>query len=144
MNKIKCILLVDDDKTTNFLNEELIYDLEIAEQVQVAYNGLEALNYINREGKFKPAKRGDFPKPNIIFLDINMPLMDGYEFLAEYDNLPKAKKAEVVIIFLTTSDSHKDKLNLGSDKLVTEYLEKPLRKEELLKIRDLYFKNIQA
>jgi len=133
--------LVDDDATTNFLNEELIEELDITEQIHIAYNGQEALDYINKEGKFKPSKKGDFPRPNIIFLDINMPLMDGYEFLNEYHKLPKSKKAEVVIVFLTTSDSHKDKLNLINDKLVSNYIEKPLRKKEILEIRDAYFNN---
>ncbi len=140
MEKIKCILLVDDDPTTNFLNEELISDLEIAEQIHVAYNGQEALDFINLEGKYQGLDRKDHARPNLIFLDINMPLMDGFEFLTHYEKLPKSKKADVVIVFLTTSDSQKDKLQAVSNNLIFEFIEKPLRKNELLKIRDEYFK----
>lgn len=139
MKTIKCILLVDDDATTNFLNEELISDLGIADEVHVALNGQEALDYLNLKGKFKTAEKNKYPTPNLIFLDINMPLMDGFEFLEKYHKLPPNKKAEVVIIFLTTSDSHKDKLKQINDKTVSDYIEKPLKKNELLKIVKRYF-----
>ncbi len=139
MQKIKCILLVDDDATTNFLNEELIDDLGIAEQVHVALNGQEALNYLTHKGKFKTTDKNKFPTPNLIFLDINMPLMDGFEFLEEYHQLPEKNKAEVVIIFLTTSDSHKDKLKQVNDKTVNDFIEKPLKRKTLLGIMDRYF-----
>jgi len=141
MAKIQCILLVDDDATTNFLNEELIDDLGIAEQVHIALNGQEALDYLNHKGKFKTTDQHQYPTPNLIFLDINMPLMGGFEFLERYRKLPSEKKAEVVIIFLTTSDAHKDKLKQINDETVSDFIEKPLRQDELMKIVDTYFEN---
>jgi len=141
MEKIQCILLVDDDATTNFLNEELILEMGIAEEVHVALNGQEALDYINLKGKFKTKKNQTYPRPNIIFLDINMPVMDGFEFLIAYNKLPKSKKAEVLVVFLTTSDSHKDKLKVIDNKLVYDYIEKPLRKEKLHKLYRQYLKD---
>lgn len=139
MRKLKCILLVDDDATTNFLNEELITDLGVAEEVHVALNGQEALDYLHKKGKFKTSQKGEFPIPNLIFLDINMPLMGGFEFLERYHKLPDSKKAEVVIVFLTTSDSHKDKLKQLNDELVRDFIEKPLKKKELLGIMEEHF-----
>lgn len=144
MKKIKCILLVDDDYTTNFLNEELITDLEIAEQVHIAYNGQEALDYINLQGQYKGADKKTHARPNLIFLDINMPLMDGFEFLEHYNKLPKSKKADIVIVFLTTSDSQKDKLHAISNNLIYDFIEKPLRKNELLKMYDDYFEKFST
>jgi len=67
--------------------------------------------------------------------------MDGFEFLKHYDVLPKSKKADVVIVFLTTSDSQKDRLQATSNNLIYDFIEKPLRKKDLLKIRTEYFKN---
>jgi len=139
MKKIKCILLVDDDATTNFLNEELINELEITEEVHVALNGQEALDYLHKKGKFKTTKKGEYPVPSLIFLDINMPLMGGFEFLEKYHKLPNSKKAEVVIVFLTTSDSHKDKLKQLDDEVVRDFIEKPLKRKELLKIMKEHF-----
>jgi len=139
MKKVECILLVDDDATTNFLNEELIDDLGIAEQVHIALNGQEALDYLNHNGKFKTTDKSRYPRPNIIFLDINMPLMGGFEFLEHYHKFPVEKKADVVIVFLTTSDAHKDKLKQLDDEVVRDFIEKPLKKKELLKITKTYF-----
>ncbi len=139
MEKIGCILLVDDDPTTNFLNEELIAESEVAVQTHVVWNGQEALDYINLEGKYKNKRREKYALPNLIFLDINMPLMDGFEFLEEYNKLPKAMKAEVVVIFLTTSDAQKDRLQSNIHDLVYDFLEKPLRRNVLLKIKEQYF-----
>jgi len=140
MKKLDCILLVDDDPTTNFLNEELISELGITEKVQVAWNGQEALDYLNGKGKFEPTHELDFPKPNIIFLDINMPLMDGFVFLEHYAELPLNKKADIVILFLTTSDSQHDRNKVKDKSLVTDFLEKPLRKDVLLKIVNEHLK----
>lgn len=131
---VNCILLVDDDMTTNFLNEELITDLEVAKEVHIAWNGQEALDYLNKTGKFKAKNKKQFPKPNIIFLDINMPLMGGFEFLQHYNKLPKNKRADVLIVFLTTSDSVKDKAKALGDDVVNEFMEKPLRKHDLLNL----------
>ena len=100
-----------------------------------------ANKYLNR-GQYGllDEKRKTHARPSLIFLDINMPLMDGFEFLDHYNKLPKSKKADIVIVFLTTSDSQKDKLKAISNNLIFEFIQKPLRKDELLKIKDEYFK----
>jgi len=145
MKKIDCILLVDDDSTTNFLNSELISDLNICNQVHVAHNGQEALNYIKLEGEYKGVDKKLNIRPNLIFLDINMPLMDGFEFLKEYKLLPKSKRANCMIVFLTTSDAVKDKIKSEANELIYEFIEKPLRKDDLLAIVEEYFrKKIQT
>ena len=81
--KLNCILLVDDDEPTNFLNQMVIEELDIAEQIRVAQNGQEALTYLKKTGI------GDenFPLPDLILLDINMPAMNGWEFLERYRKL---------------------------------------------------------
>jgi len=140
MKKVNCILLVDDDPTTNFLNEELINELGIAENVQVVWNGQEALDYLNGTGKFLSANKSALPKPDIIFLDINMPLMDGFVFLEHYAELPEEKKADIIILFLTTSDSKFDRDKVADKSIVLDYLEKPLRKDVLLKIMNDHLK----
>jgi len=125
MKKIDCILLVDDHPTTNFLNEELIEDMGIAEKTVVAWNGQEALDYITNKKNIKP---------NIIFIDINMPVMGGFEFLSEFKKLSSTKRKGIDIVFLTTSDAQIDRQKIAQEKLVTAFLEKPLRKKKLLDI----------
>lgn len=138
MQKINCILLVDDDPTTNFLNEELLEDLEVARFIHVAWNGQEALDFINHKGKFKDVDKETHPRPNLIFLDINMPLMGGYEFLDQYSYLPQEKKAEAVIVFLTTSSAQEDKFQSKSNEFIYDFIEKPLRKDTVIKLCNKY------
>lgn len=135
MTKINCILLVDDSPSTNFFNKKMVEISNIANEVHEAYNGLEALDYIFQKGKFKDPK---LPKPNIIFLDINMPLMDGFEFLEQYIKIPQEKRAEMIIVFLTTSNWSKDKSKAFDSSIVYDYIEKPLQKDYLFSIAQYY------
>lgn len=134
MKKIECILLVDDSTSTNFFHKKLIEISGEAESVFEAENGLEALDYMNKEGKFNASH----PRPNIIFLDINMPKMDGFEFLENYAKLDDTKKADIIIVFLTTSNWTKDKVKAIESKLVYDFIEKPLTKKTLQRICTYY------
>ncbi|QHT65304.1 response regulator [Rhodocytophaga rosea] len=132
MEKIKCILLVDDDPTTNFVNETLLEDLQVSEQVLIAYNGKEALKLIQNECESDLC-------PELILLDINMPVMNGFEFLKAYQRLEFAHKQSVVIVMLTTS------LNPGDIKQIDElplkikgFLNKPLTEQM---VRNLFQKH---
>lgn len=134
MKKIECILLVDDSSSTNFYHKKLIEISGQADSIYEAENGLEALDYMNKKGKFTTSH----PRPSIIFLDINMPKMDGFEFLENYTKLPDAKKADIIIVFLTTSNWTKDKVKAIESKLVYDFIEKPLTKETLQRICTYY------
>ncbi len=93
MKKLKglnCILLVDDDDVSNYLNKLLIEKSGIDVDVEVALNGLTALEYLTSTGQFNG--NAVFPRPELILLDINMPRMNGWEFLDEYEKLDDDKK----------------------------------------------------
>ncbi|MGY3795246.1 response regulator [Aquimarina sp. 433] len=138
---MNCILLVDDSKSTNFYNKKLIEISGVANQVFEAYNGLEALDYLNRTGKFKGSE-DEFPRPNVIFLDINMPKMDGFEFLEEYAKLPKEKRGDILLAFLTTSNWEKDRIKaFEKEELVHDFIEKPLEESTLKRVYDFYINN---
>lgn len=137
MSKIECVLLVDDSISTNVYNTKLIEKTGIVNIVNKVINGIEALNYLNQGKSYKNAKR-----PNIIFLDINMPKMDGFEFLEHYSKLPSRKKADMIIVFLTTSNWTKDKVKALDKDIVFDFLEKPLKKEDLKRVCDYYIKNV--
>jgi CheY-like chemotaxis protein len=82
MAKLPCVLLVDDDPTTNFINRKLLRRLGVTEQVREARNGQEALMALRRCPQ-EPAGC-----PVLIFLDVNMSIMGGLEFLEAYQQLP--------------------------------------------------------
>ena len=95
--KINSILLVDDDKATNFVHKYAIKKANCIKNVVVVENGLEALEYL------QPKENEPLIKPNIIFLDINMPIMNGWQFLEEYEKLNQNNRGDIVLIMLTTS-----------------------------------------
>jgi len=137
--KIKCVLLIDDDEPTNILHQIIIEDAGVTNNVKVAQNGLDALEYLN---KCKHSKSSEAILPDLIFLDINMPGMNGFEFLESYQKLPPELRTGIVIVMLTTSLNPYDmeKLNnLG----VKALKNKPLTESILSEILDDYFSHSQ-
>lgn len=138
MKKLNNILLVDDDEITNFINTDIISSMCITENIKICENGREAINYLEK-AYANPPHEGFLP-PDIIFLDLNMPVMNGFEFLKEYQNRFGNTSYCKVIIMLTTSLRGEDidyALKLKST--VTDYLEKPLTEEKLKNIIKQYF-----
>ncbi|CAA9215712.1 MAG: hypothetical protein AVDCRST_MAG56-174 [uncultured Cytophagales bacterium] len=132
MDKLSCVLLVDDDTTTNFVNQMLLEDLAVTDLVLVAHNGRQALEMIKGQ-----CDRGCCPE--LILLDINMPVMNGFEFLEAYERLAFGHKQSVVIVALTTSmnPGDMDRLNTFSTQ---GYLNKPLTREMVASILQQHFR----
>ena len=128
--KLNCILLVDDNDADNFFHKLVISELHVVDNIQVAETGLEAINYLKKENAIIP---------QLIFLDINMPRMNGWEFLEEYKDLAPAQKAKIVIIMLTTSVNPEDKEHAEKIKEVNGFETKPLTTEKLNGILAQYF-----
>ena len=135
MEKINCVLLVDDRPTTNFFNKKIISLCGNVEHVKETKNGKEALNYILKQGAYA---QKNIPKPNIILLDVNMPVMDGFEFVEKIGECDKEITQETLIVLLTTSNWSRDKNKALKEELIHDFLEKPLTKEKFNKIADYY------
>jgi CheY-like chemotaxis protein len=128
--KIDCILLIDDDLPTNFLHKIIIRETGLVEKVVAVNSGIEALEYLTKQ------EDGHYPRPDLIFLDINMPAMNGWEFLDEYVRLDSNIKGKILIVMLTTSINPDDEEKAKSIGLINGFLNKPLSSEMLEKIID--------
>jgi CheY-like chemotaxis protein len=140
MRKIKdlnCVLLVDDDRPTNFLHKRVIEKTGIEVEVQSLTSASEALDFLNATGKY--ASTPQINRPGIIFLDINMPGMNGWEFMDAYHQLSESQKARIVVIMLTTSLNADDRERALSDKDIATFYHKPLRSEMVMELIDKYF-----
>lgn len=129
-NKLNCILLVDDNQADNRYHQIIIEEMKIANRIDLALNGKEALNYLKKENQVPP---------DLIFLDINMPAMNGWEFLEEYKNLNPGQKAKIVIVVLTTSSNPDDFKKAQAMVEVNGFETKPLSEEMILKILGSFF-----
>lgn len=132
MKKVNCTLLVDDDDINNFLNKRLIDKLKICNEVKVVINGAEALKYIEEQCKL------DKDCPELILLDINMPVMNGFEFLKAYDKLEFKNKHQVKVVMLTTSSSPYD-IEKVQEYNVSGLINKPLTEENLMQVFNTNF-----
>ncbi len=126
MQRFGSVLIVDDDYASNYLTEIILIDLNIATHINICRNGREALNFVKDNCSTKTAYC-----PALILLDINMPIMDGFEFLEEFENLPYIQSDPIPVILLTTSTNLKDVEKAKKYKVVG-YIEKPLTEEKLL------------
>lgn len=122
---MKNILLVDDDNVFNFINTKLLERAGVANEINTALNGEEALGLLNKYHMGKSAL------PDVILLDLNMPVMDGFSFLEAYKKISLPWKKNICIIIVTSSINAADRLK--AKKLgITRYLSKPLSEETLL------------
>ena len=120
MATYKSVMLVDDNEIDNIINEKIIESSAFAENILVFQTGQEALDYL-REHQDDEAQL-----PEIVFLDINMPIMDGFQFLDDFEGFSEKVLKKCKIIMLSSSISPKDIDRAASSRYVKKYLNKPL------------------
>jgi CheY-like chemotaxis protein len=135
MKKIKTVLLIDDDEPTTFINKKIIQSSGLIETIHITYSGQEALNFL----RLTNDQVDETPIPDLILLDINMPAMDGWEFLMEYKRLKNTQTKAIVIVMLTTSLNPDDEIKAKDIKEVYGFMNKPLTKQMLEDIVIKYF-----
>ena len=123
------ILLVDDDTVTNLMHRRQIARSELADVVDVATDGRAALDYLT-EGEV-----AGNPQPELVLLAINMPRMNGFEFLTEYAMLPESLHRSQSVVMLSTSArktsaGKQDRMRAEADDLVKSYGVKPLAADD--------------
>jgi CheY-like chemotaxis protein len=130
MRKLNSILLVDDDPTSCFLTQYIIEEMQLTDQIYTVPGGREALDFL-RSRQALP----DFCI-DLILLDINMPDMDGFEFLEAFEALHG--NSNISIVMLTTSSNKRD-MDKAKIYRVIDYLNKPITEEKLGQIMSNHF-----
>jgi CheY-like chemotaxis protein len=138
MKKINGVLLIDDDDTNNFLNHRLLSRMKITDRIKEFRNGKLAFDYLYAVSQgHVEASSTDYFKPALILLDINMPVMDGFEFLSLFEKLDPGFRKDVVLALLTTSEHAQDTERAAAGHIA--YLTKPLNEEKVQYLLDTYF-----
>lgn len=138
VRKINNIMLIDDDEIHSNLCYELILKSGITQAVSIFNDAEEALQFI-RDNTARPEAL-----PDLIFLDINMPFMDGWEFLDAYESVKPEIKKEIVLILLTSSVYKNDIEKAKQYKSVVEYIKTPISISKLLETKEEYFNKVRT
>jgi CheY-like chemotaxis protein len=132
-SNLKLIMLIDDDPNDNYFHQREINKVITNITIIEKSSGLEALEYLRSN------KDNRHMLPDLIFLDINMPVIDGWEFLDAYRKIDISLKNEVIIIMLSTSGNPDDILKATTYSFVSDYITKPLTKEIMERIVIRFF-----
>lgn len=129
---LDCILLIDDDVATNFINKKVVNRADIEAEIKVVQSGEEALQYLSSTGPYLGLQN---PMPGLILLDINMPVMNGWEFLDTFlQEVKAAQQAKIKVIMLTSSVNPEDTAKAERREEVAGILSKPLQVQDLKKV----------
>jgi CheY-like chemotaxis protein len=128
---IDIVMLVDDNDTDNFIHKRVIELTSFAKNIVVKNSGKSALEYLESN------KNNIANLPDVIFLDINMPIVDGFVFLFEYENFPENVKQKCRIAILSSSDNKRDIDRIVDNEYVVNFITKPLSEEALSDLKKL-------
>jgi CheY-like chemotaxis protein len=130
--KIELACIIDDDKIYVNLVRKIIEIKKLSENLLIFKNGLEALDYF----KVILSNLTEDKLPEIIFLDLNMPVMDGWEFLGEFVKIKNNFDKKISLYVVSSSIDPRDLERAKSFNLVTDYLIKPIELKKFEKIFD--------
>ncbi|TAD96600.1 MAG: response regulator [Bacteroidetes bacterium] len=124
-------MLVDDNDTDNFISKRIIQLTKFATKVEIKNSGKSALEYL--------ASNKDTPEnlPNLIFLDINMPIVNGFVFLYEFGRFEESITKKCKIVVLSSSDNKRDIDQVMINNFVTKFITKPMTADSLELIKEL-------
>ena len=121
MEKLNNIMIIDDDEIYHLLFSEIIVLAEVTNKISPFLTVEESLKYLNTTDDL----------PELIFLDINMPGLDGWDFLNEFDKLNDNIKNKVRIVMLSSSIFEEDRIKAKKNKYVADFVVKPINVEKV-------------
>ena len=129
VSKYRIVMLVDDSDIDNFINTKMLESCNFAEKIYVHTSGRSGIEFLRNLDKTPNALKEILPE--IIFLDINMPLMDGFQFAAEFDKLGKEITDHCKLFILSSSTNPRDIASSKQSPSIVLYVTKPLSTETL-------------
>lgn len=128
MNPIKTLTLIDDDDIFVFLTKKVVEQTNLVDLIKVFGNGLDAINFL-KENRYNVDVL-----PEIIFLDLSMPIMNGWQFLEEFTKLNPSIGKKITIYICSSSISHDDITRAKAINEVSDYIIKPITKDKLIDV----------
>lgn len=130
--KYYSVMLIDDNEIDNIINTKIIESTNLCEVIYSNSSAQGAIDFLKNIAKI--CQPNDPKLPAYIFLDIDMPVMDGFQFLDEFKRLDKIVTSHCKIIMLTASINPKDKETASQYKNFINFINKPLRADDLAKL----------
>lgn len=131
VKKYRTVMLIDDNEIDNLINQKMIEAASITENIYTHTGAKSAIEFLKNMEKLDVANQ---VLPDVIFLDIDMPLMDGFQFLDEFEKLTNVTKKKCKIVMLTSSINPQDFNRSKKYDNVKLYLNKPLSHDSIVKL----------
>ena len=133
-NKISTALLIDYNPADNYIHRLELEESGLVGNIVEMTSGQSALDYLT-----KKLEDGTYPQPELVFLDINMPGMTGWEFMDKYELLEPEQMAKVVVVMLTTSLNPSDSARAEKMSNLGKFMSKPLTQDAITHIIETKF-----
>lgn len=139
MKKIQNILFVDDDTISSYINRAVLEEMQVAENLHWLNDGQEALEYLKE--RCSEDSQHNYACNDLIFLDLNMPQVNGFEFLESLQQLPGIDPLKLYIVMLTSSWHSRD-MEKARTYAIQDYLIKPLTAEKVAEVVRKYHNHL--
>ncbi|WP_337041122.1 response regulator [Emticicia sp. 17c] len=123
MRKINNAWIIDDDKILSYVLQRMMGSVDFCDNVEIFQNGKEAINHLSA------IQQNPESLPDVILLDLNMPIMDGWQFLDEFEKIKLDKKVTLYIV--SSSIDIQDHNKAKDYKTVSDFLIKPIGKKQI-------------